>query len=141
MDYFEKMLDYSSQGFFCSQILMLLALEEEGGENPDLIRAMSGLNGGLGFCGKICGALTGGCCLIGYYTGKGEAEELESGDAQAMIRELVDWFEETVGPMYGGTDCAAILDGDPVNQMKRCPQIVEAVYGKAKEILHNYGVI
>ena len=72
MELFDRMLELSGQGFYCAQILMILALESEGKEDPDLIRAMSGLNGGLGFSGRVCGALTGGCCFLGCFCGKGE---------------------------------------------------------------------
>ena len=64
MDEMLKMLELSGQGFHCSQILLFLGLEAQGKSNPDLIRAMSGLAGGVGFCGDTCGALTGGACLI-----------------------------------------------------------------------------
>ena len=67
MELFDRMLELSGQGFYCAQILLILALEAEGKENPDLVRAMSGLNGGLGFSGNVCGALTGGCCLLGHF--------------------------------------------------------------------------
>lgn len=138
MELFDRMLELSGQGFYCAQILMILALESEGKEDPDLIRAMSGLNGGLGFSGRVCGALTGGCCLLGYFCGKGEAEELEDPDASAMIRELVEWFEESMEEAYGGSSCSQILDGDPGNKMRRCPQIVEGVFEKCLEILQEH---
>ncbi|WMT83604.1 C-GCAxxG-C-C family protein [Terrisporobacter mayombei] len=51
---------------------MKIILDLEGKENPDLIRAMGGLIGGLGFNQKICGALTGGVCILGYFASKGE---------------------------------------------------------------------
>ena len=76
-DVFFKMVELSRQGFLCSQILLIIGLEAQGKENPDVVRAMSGLVGGLGFCGKTCGALTGGACLIGLYAGKGAADEME----------------------------------------------------------------
>ena len=40
MDLFDRILALSQEGFFCAQIMMLIALESEGRENPDLIRAM-----------------------------------------------------------------------------------------------------
>lgn len=40
MDLFDRMLELSGQGYFCAQILMILALESEGKEDPDLIRAV-----------------------------------------------------------------------------------------------------
>lgn len=141
MDLFDRMLELSGRGYYCAQILMILALEAEEKENPDLIRAMGGLNGGLGFSGRTCGALTGGCCFLNYFLGKGEAEEMEDPDAAALTAALADWFEETAAEQYGGSTCREILAGDPANQIKRCPEIVEAVYLKCRELLQDKGVI
>ena len=91
MDLFDRMLELSGQGFYCAQILMILALESEEKEDPDLIRAMGGLNGGLGFSGRVCGALTGGCCFLSYFLGKGEAEELDLLAEAAAAPEELDW--------------------------------------------------
>ncbi len=140
MDLFDRMLELSGQGYFCAQILMILALESEGKEDPDLIRAVGGLNGGLGFSGRTCGALTGGCCLLGYFLGKGEPEELEDPDAQALTASLADWFEDTFSEQFGGCSCREILEGDPGNKMRRCPEIVEAVYLKCGELLQEKGI-
>ena len=101
MDLFDRMLELSGQGFYCAQILMILALESEEKEDPDLVRAMGGLNGGLGFSGRVCGALTGGCCFLSYFLGKGEAEELEDPEAALLIGRLAEWFEETTKSKYG----------------------------------------
>lgn len=137
MDLFDRMLELSAQGYYCAQILMILALELEGKENSDLIRAVSGLNGGLGFSGQLCGALTGGCCLLGYFTGKGEDEEIEDPDSSRMIKELVSWFEENIGNAYGGCRCDEILEGNPANKMQRCPEVVEGVFTKCLELLQE----
>ncbi|MGN1142760.1 MAG: DVU_1555 family C-GCAxxG-C-C protein [Oliverpabstia sp.] len=140
MDLFDRMLELSNQGFYCAQILMILALELEGKENPDMIRAMSGLNGGLGFTGQTCGALTGGCCFLGYFMGKGEAEEMEDPNSSAVIGQFVEWFEENIGKMYGGCSCQNILEGNPMNKIQRCPQIVEEVFRKCIDLLQKNGV-
>ena len=140
MDIFERMLELSGQGFYCAQILMILALESEGKEDPDLIRAAGGLNGGLGFSGRVCGALTGGCCFLSYFLGKGEAEELEDPDAARLTGELADWFETMTADRYGGCTCEKILDGNPVNKMQRCPELVEEVYRKCAELLQEKGI-
>lgn len=138
-DFLMRLMELSSQGFFCSQILMILRLEAEGKENPDLVRALGGLAGGLGFCQRICGALTGGACLIAYYASKGAPGEMPDGRLNEMIAELVKWFEEEACGQYGGTDCAVILDGDMNNRRTRCPKIVEDVYNKVMEILSANG--
>lgn len=141
MKLFDEMLKLSNQGFFCAQILIILTLESEGEENPELVRAMGGLNNGLGYSGDICGALSGGCCLISYYAGKGEPDELEDPNTNDMIASLVEWFKEKYGERYGGYSCNAILEGNPANKMQRCPGITESVWEKARELLSENGIL
>jgi C_GCAxxG_C_C family probable redox protein len=135
-----RMMELSLQGFGCSQIMITLALEAQGKNNPDLVRAVSGLHGGLGFSGKICGALTGGCCLLALYAGKGTVTEMANGNLLSMIQELVHWFEEQYGLQYGGIDCADILEHDFRNQISRCPSVVAETLAKANEILAANGI-
>lgn len=47
-----EMLELSSKGYYCSQVIIKIILELEEKENSDLIRAMGGLIGGLGFIKK-----------------------------------------------------------------------------------------
>jgi C_GCAxxG_C_C family probable redox protein len=138
-DAFMRMLELSQAGYYCSQILLIIGLEAQEKENLELIRAMSGLNGGLGFCGKTCGALTGGACLIGLYAGKGAAEELEDSKLNDMIKALVEWFEHEAISQYGGFDCNTILENNPMNRPARCPQLVQNTLGKVTEILAANG--
>ncbi len=44
-----RMIQLAENKYNCSQIMMVLALEQEGRENPELVRAMSGLGDGCGF--------------------------------------------------------------------------------------------
>lgn len=141
MNLFDRMMELSGKGFYCAQIMLILAMESEGKEDPDLVRAMGGLNGGLGFSGGPCGAMTGGCCLLSYFTGKGEAEELEDPNSAVVIQSYIQWFRETMEAQYGGCDCATILDGNPMNKMQRCPDIVAESFEKAMEILEAHGVV
>lgn len=137
MDPMERMLELSQQGFYCAQILLILALESEGKENPDLVRAMGGLNGGLGNSGGICGCLTGGACFLSYYAGKGEEDELAHPDGDAMIQELTQWFREYTAE-YGSPDCKNILEGDSRNKIQRCPILMEAVLEKCMALLEEH---
>lgn len=139
-DNFFKMIEMTQQGFYCSQILIKLGLEKQGKENEDLVRAMAGLAGGLGFTGKTCGTLTGGVCLLALFAGKGTPEEREDPRLNLMINELVQWFEEEFGSLYGGIDCRNILQEDERNRLQRCPQIVDRTYGKVMELLDANGV-
>lgn len=141
MDIFDKLLEYSQQGYFCAQMLMLLALESRGEEDPALVRAMGGLNGGVGFSRRTCGTLTGGCCVLSYFAGKGTAEESQDPSCSVMLAQLVDWFDTTYGKTYGSCDCGDILEGDSANMLHRCPPIVEATYAKVMELLEENGLL
>ena len=131
-----RIMELTLQGFNCSQTLALLALEAQGKANPELVRALSALGRGLG-CGKICGTLSGGCCVLGLYAGRGTAEEIEDGRLSLMLTELVEWFEETFGERYGGVNCADIIQNDPALRLGRCPEIVIETFRKLTEILED----
>lgn len=135
MDELLRMLQLAGQGFHCSQVLLSLGLEAQGKTNPDLIRAMAGLAGGVGFCGDTCGALTGGACLLALYAGRGTPQEEENPRLNLMVSELVEWFTEEFSQCYGGIQCREILADDPTNQLKRCPDLVSRTYEKVKAIL------
>lgn len=135
----ERMRELKAQGFFCSQILIMLGLELQGRENPDLVRAMQGLAGGLGFTGETCGALTGGACLLGLYAGKGQPEEQENLRLNFMIEDLVKWFKAGYGQEYGGIRCDEILAGNPNNTATRCPVMVVGTFQKVKDLLIENG--
>lgn len=132
-----RFMELGLQGFECSQILMKLALEMEDAQNTDLIRAMGGLTCGMGRCGKCCGALSGGAAVIGYYTCKGETDELEHSESKTMTAEYVHWFEER----FGTTICQDILGGDFGKTMQICAPIVMECFEKITEILMKYGVL
>lgn len=138
-----RIFQLAQQGFSCSQILLTLGLAAQGKENIDLIRAMSGLSGGLGFTGENCGALTGGACLLGLYAGRGAVDEQEHEHYQLMAAQLVDWFKEQVGTQYGGINCSDILGDDLQykNVSMQCGTIVGDTYAKVKEILAGHGIM
>ncbi len=134
-----RVMDFAMQGYQCSQILMVLALEAQCKQNSDLVKAMSGLLGGMG-CGKTCGALTAGCCVLALYAGKDSPEHNADDRLQKMLSEFVEWFESEYTSRYGGINCIDIVQDDMRNRMARCPTIVIESLEKLKEILaeNNY---
>ena len=60
-------------------------------------------------------------------------------DPETNLPKLADWFEEWTKSRYGGCTCREILEGDPGNKMKRCPELVEEVYQKCVELLSEKG--
>jgi len=139
MDESGRFIALRQQGYYCSQILLLLGLEMMGKDDPDLVRAMQGLAGGMGFSGELCGALTGGACLLGLYTGKGTPEQTEDERLNFMVQDLVKWFKAEYGQPYGGIRCEEIMAGNGQNINLRCPRMVEGVFQKVKELLVENG--
>lgn len=135
----QRMRELKNQGFFCSQILMIMGLELQGKDNPDLIRAVQGLAGGLGFTGETCGSLTGGASLLGLYAGKAFPDEQENLRLNFMIEDLVKWFKDGYGQQFGGIRCEEILAGNPNNTGIRCPLMVAGTLQKIKELLIENG--
>jgi len=133
-EYDLDILRLHQQGFCCAQIVVQMALEMQGEENPGLIRAMSGLCVGFASPQGACGALTGAACLIAYYAGKGRADEEASDRLPLMLSELSEWFEEYATGRFGGISCAAIVpDGKPNADV--CGGLVSECYGKALTLL------
>lgn len=135
-----RMMELAQQGFHCSDILVSMGLEAQGKVNPDAVRAVSALAGGIGLSGDICGALTGGACLLGLYVGRGAAEEKEDPRLRIMTSELMDWFTSEQNARYGGIHCREIIEEDPRNMLERCPRIVVAVYRKVRALLQDHGI-
>jgi hypothetical protein len=133
------MLELRRQRFYCSQILVTMALDLQGRDNPSLVRAMEGLAGGLGFTGETCGTLTAGASVLGLYAGRGRESEDENPTLIFMIEDLVKWFAEGYGREYGGIRCRDILGTDPNSQATRCPRMIEGTYQKIKELLVENG--
>jgi C_GCAxxG_C_C family probable redox protein len=129
-------------GFRCSQIMMALALKRQGKEDPNLIRAMGGLIVGVGYSGKICGALTGGTCLVSLYAGRGLSSEKEHPKLWPMTEEFIEWFESEVGENKGIIDCDRILEraGASAPGPEICGPIVLKAYMKASFILEANGL-
>ncbi len=138
-----RMIALADKKFNCSQILLILALEQEGKEIPDLVRAMAGLGDGCGFFEETCGTLTGAACLMAWYGGKGAADEKESPQLLPMLQELGDWFQTEVGQKYNGTRCKEIV-GDRVGTPEGkqiCGGIIFQTYQKVNQTLTDYGFL
>ncbi len=127
-------MELSYNGYYCSQILLMLGLECQGKSNPDLVRAMGGLANGCGFAGGPCGALTGGACLLTLYAGKGSDDECQDENLVHMLLDLGAWFTRTYGSRYGDTSCETIV-GDRSEMRQRCGAIVAETYAKVIELL------
>jgi len=137
-----RILQLSMAGYCCTQIMLIMALEEEEKENPDLVRAVNGLCNGIGNDQKTCGVLIGGIGILGLYAGKGTLREYSKDGYSAMIREFMEWFEDD----FGSTDCIDLIgvtkftdpDSDQ-SYMVKCGDLLTKSYLKIQEILLENG--
>ena len=118
----EDIFELRLRGYCCSQIIMELGLRKLGKENPDLIKAMTGLCNGI-WQGKICGILSAGICLL-YLA---DFEKSAGYDAN----ELNEWFDDS----FGSTECDMLLEGNPLLKAEKCPVMLEATVQKVCELL------
>ncbi len=136
-DTFFDMIALKAKGFCCAQIILMLALKAQGTDNPDLVRSVGGLCYGIGASGELCGALTGGACLISLYTGKGADEEAADDRHMLLMYELAEWFRQAAEGEYGGMRCDEILEKCPDRSV--CGRIVADTYAKCIDILTSNG--
>ncbi len=140
MDLFDKVMELWQCGYYCSQILAKLLLETRGEENEGFLKAMGGLDGGIGHSGGTCGCLTGGACCIAYLTGKAEDTGMDHPAHKPALAEFTKWFTEEITMDYGGIECNEITKGNPANRLQSCPDIICRTYEKCMEILSEKGL-
>ena len=138
------LLELGSKNYSCAQILLIGGLRLLGNDNPGLVRAMSGLGQGMGF-GGTCGAFTGGACLIGLYTGKGEDGELPLDNAALVLDEYCTWFRENFCAANPAASCDGFLEldgetGPRLMQPERCGAMVGRVWEKVISLLMENGI-
>ena len=133
-----RLIDLKAKGYCCAQMIMILALEAQGRSNPDLVRSAGGLCFGIRESGEVCGAFSGGACLIALYAGKGGDSEECHDRYMEMMDEFAAWFNGTAHAEYGGTRCDEILERFPDRSV--CGRIVADTYAKCMDILVNNGI-
>jgi len=136
-----RMIQLAGSNYNCSQIMMVLALEQEEHENPGLVRAMSGLGHGCGFFNETCGIMTGAASVLAWYGAKGSESEAESENLFPMLQDLGEWFRQKTALKFKGTRCREIV-GDLVGTAagkQICGGLIFDTYNKVNEILSNYG--
>ena len=136
-DLFFRLIKLKAKGYCCAQIILILGLEAQGKSNPDLVRSAGGLCFGINGSGEVCGALSGGACLLSLYAGQGSDEEAKDERYPTLLGELVAWFGAAAEAEYGGTRCTEILEKFPDRSI--CGRIVADTYTKCMSILASHG--
>ena len=124
MDLYERIIELSSMGYHCSQMVMIMTLEAIGEENPQLVKALGGLGGGIGYCGNLA------------------PQEKEDIQMKPAVQELYQWFHKKTEEEFGAFYCKDItsnLDWGVI--MEQCPALIADTYTKVIEILTERGIL
>ena len=103
-------------------------------EDEQAFRAATGLGGGVGRMGDICGALTGSVMGIGLVYGRASEEDRESGPkTYALAEKLYDMFEKEIG----ATGCYDIIQTDLRNEEERQRRLAEGKDQVCKDLVQK----
>lgn len=130
--------DYFRSGYNCSESMFLAFREWPGIDAPvDMVRAFTGLGGGLGHAGCMCGALTGSAMVLGLLKGRTSAEESRD-QAYALTREFHDRFESN----FGYTCCRSLNPHpfDSKDHLRNCIKITGNTAKLLAEFLNDKGL-
>ena len=108
MDAFDRIMELSRQGLYCAQIMVQLALDAEGKENPELVQAVRGLCGGFAWSGGPCGVLSGGVCFLSLLGRELPAEEKIELIGQFHARVRVAALKRALGKVRRARQRAAL---------------------------------
>ncbi|MGI6657573.1 MAG: DVU_1555 family C-GCAxxG-C-C protein [Desulfobulbus sp.] len=133
-----RIMQLGAQGFCCSQILMLLTLEDMAEENIPLVRAMAGLCEGSG-AGELCGVASGATCVLALYTAKGLADEQALPLLPLITGQFMDWFREYSTP-WGGMRCEEILAAQGGQRPEVCATIMTQARATLLGLLAEHGI-
>jgi len=116
-----RALSLTLSGQCCAQVLVSLALEDRGRDNPDFVEHVAPLCLGLQ-SGLTCGALSGGLMALSLLRTDGVDEQTG--------RAYVDWFVAE----FGSSECGQLVGDDMALRAARCPGMVVDSYLHAREI-------
>ncbi len=88
-------MDLFRGGFFCSEALVSSFRTNFELDIPEQIVAMaSGFPVGIGRSKCLCGAVSGGVMMLGYFFGRTKQKDPKVEKNLALSKELHDWFRE-----------------------------------------------
>jgi len=99
------------EGYNCAQSVLLTMSEHWNGKNELVPKIATAFGGGIGRCGSVCGALTGGIMAIGIKYGTNEP----SIKKRLKAYELANTFYKRFNQQYGTVLCRELIGYDLSN--------------------------
>jgi C_GCAxxG_C_C family probable redox protein len=93
----ERAAEHFKRGYNCAQSVLLTMLEHWHVKNELVPKIATGFGGGIGRCGSVCGALTGGVMAISIRCGTNEPLMKERLKAYETVQKFYEQFESQNG--------------------------------------------
>jgi len=93
----EKAVRYFNDGYNCAQSVLLTMFEYWNGRNDLVPKVATAFGAGIGRCGSVCGALTGGVLAIGTKYGTNEPSMEKRLKAYEIANQFYKRFEQQNG--------------------------------------------
>jgi C_GCAxxG_C_C family probable redox protein len=104
----EKAAGLFQEGYNCAQSVLLTMFEHWNGKDEVIPKIATGFGGGIGRCGSICGALTGGVMAVGIKYGTNEP----SLEKRLKAYELAQKFYKSFEKQHGSVLCRELIGYD-----------------------------
>ncbi len=96
------------EGYNCAQSVLLTMFEHWNGENELIPKIATAFGGGIGRCGSVCGALTGGVMALGIKHGTNKP----SLEKRLKANELAQKFFKRFEKQHGSVLCRELIGYD-----------------------------
>ncbi len=110
----EEAVKHFLDGYNCAQSVLLTLSEHWESKNELIPKIATGFGGGIGLCGSVCGALTGGVMAIGIKYGANQPSAEERRKCYDLSQQLYRKFEQK----HGSTLCRKLVDYDLSDSME-----------------------
>ena len=104
----EKAATRFLEGYNCAQSVLLTMFEHWNGENELIPKIATAFGGGIGRCGSVCGALTGGVMALGIKYGTNEP----SLEKRLKVYKLAQKFYKRFEKQHGSVLCRELIRYD-----------------------------
>lgn len=131
---------YHLQGNNCIESVLKTCNDTMNLQLPDVaIRMASGMGGGIGRSGCVCGALSGACLVIGALVGRLTPDEKPLPEVYKYTSEFHDRFKEH----FGATCCQALntLSFGTPEYRKHCIKITATAADMVSDFVAEKGLL
>jgi len=104
----EKAAALFQEGYNCAQSVLLTMFEHWNGKNELIPKIATAFGGGIGRCGSVCGALTGGVMALGIKYGTNEPSLEKRLKAYELAQKFYKQFEQ----QHGSVLCRELIGYD-----------------------------